>query len=64
MRNCSRMQRKKRVGNYCAEVKRIRGTRDRVFFPRINQHFSAEEISAEILKSLKEDILRKIPGFP
>ena len=51
-------------GNYCAEVKRIIGTPDRVFFPRINQHFSAEEISAEILKSLKEDILRKHPEFP
>ena len=52
------------IRNYCAEVKRIIGTPEKVFFPRINQHFSAEEISAEILKSLKEDLLRKHPEFP
>jgi molecular chaperone DnaK len=52
------------INNYKAEVKRIIGTPEKVFFPRIDQQFSAEEISAEILKNLKEDLLRKHPEFP
>jgi molecular chaperone DnaK len=52
------------IANYKAEVKRIIGTPDKVFFPRLNQYLSSEEISAEILKSLKEDLLRKYPDFP
>ena len=52
------------IRNYRAEVKRIIGTPEKVFFPRLNQYLSSEEISAEILKSLKEDLLRKYPDFP
>ena len=52
------------INNYKDGVKRIIGTPEKVFFPRLGQQFSAEEISAEILKSLKEDLLRKHPEFP
>jgi molecular chaperone DnaK len=51
------------IKNYKAEVKRIIGTPEKIFFPRVNQHYSAEDISAEILKSLKQDVLRKYPQF-
>ncbi len=51
------------VSNNKTEVKRLMGTADKVEFPRINKSFNAEEISAEILKSLKEDIYRKYPEF-
>jgi molecular chaperone DnaK len=49
--------------NFKAEVKRIMGTPENVFFERPNLTLSPEEISAEIIKSLKEDILRKYPDF-
>lgn len=52
------------INNFKAEVKRIMGTSEKVFFPRVNRYFTPEEISSEILKSLKEDILRKYPHFP
>ena len=35
------------------------GTRDSVYFPRIEKSYNAEEISAKILNSLKQDALRK-----
>ena len=49
--------------NYRAEVKRIMGTKDKVNFPRLEKDLNAEEISAEIIKSLKSDILRKYGDF-
>jgi len=50
--------------NNKAEIKRLMGTSDTVHFDRINEDMSPEEISGEILKSLKEDVLRKYPGTP
>ncbi|MFH1863171.1 MAG: Hsp70 family protein, partial [bacterium] len=49
--------------NNKAEVKRLMGTSDTVHFERLGKDMTAEEISAEILKSLKEDVVRKHPGF-
>jgi len=51
------------IKNFKAEVKRIMGTPERVFFPRANRDFSPEEISAEILKTLKGDVLKRFPDF-
>jgi molecular chaperone DnaK len=48
--------------NNKAEVKRLMGTSDTVHFDRIGEDMSPEEISGEILKGLKEDVLRKYPG--
>ena len=47
--------------HYKAEVKRLMGTADTVHFSRLDKDMTAEEISAEILKSLKSDVLRKYP---
>jgi molecular chaperone DnaK len=49
--------------NFKAEVKRIMGTSKTIEFPRAKIKMTPEEISAEILKSLKEDLLRKYPDF-
>jgi molecular chaperone DnaK len=49
--------------NYKAEVKRIMGTSKTIEFSRVKSKMTPEEISAEILKSLKEDLLRKYPDF-
>lgn len=49
--------------NFRAEIKRIMGMSETVHFERPDLEMSPEEISAEILKSLKEDILRKYPDF-
>ena len=49
--------------NYKAEVKRIIGTSESTYFERADLKMTPEEISAEILKSLKEDILKKYPDF-
>lgn len=49
--------------NNKAEVKRLMGTAESVNFPRINQDMTPEEISAEILKSLKSDVSRKYSDF-
>jgi molecular chaperone DnaK len=43
--------------NNKAEVKRLMGTSDTVHFDRLGEDMSPEEISGEILKSLKEDVL-------
>lgn len=49
--------------NYKAEIKRVIGTSESTYFKRAELKMTPEEISAEILKSLKEDILRKYPDF-
>lgn len=49
--------------NYKAEVKRLMGTSETFFFERADVKMGPEEISAEILKSLKEDILKKYQDF-
>jgi molecular chaperone DnaK len=50
--------------NYKAEVKRLMGTAEKVFFERQNVELSPEEMSAEILKSLKGDVARNYPELP
>jgi molecular chaperone DnaK len=47
--------------NYKSEVKRLMGTSEKVIFPNADIELNAEEISAEILKSLREDVQRKYP---
>jgi len=49
--------------NCIAEVKRLMGSPEKNFFSRLDKSLLPEEISAEILKSLKEDVLRKYPDF-
>jgi molecular chaperone DnaK len=49
------------INNNKAEVKRLMGTSDKVHFERTNTDMTPEEVSAEILKSLKEDVNRKYP---
>ena len=44
--------------NVAIEFKRWLGQKDRKAFPSIGREFSSEELSAEILKSLKEDVKR------
>ena len=51
------------TANFKSEIKRLMGTPEQVFFERADTSMYPEEISSEILKSLKEDILRKHPGF-
>lgn len=45
--------------NNKGEIKRLMGTADTVDFPRLGKELSPEEISAEILINLKEDVVRK-----
>jgi len=49
--------------NFKAEIKRQMGTPETVFFERSKIKMTPEEISSEILKNLKEDVLRKYPEF-
>lgn len=49
--------------NNKAEIKRLMGMLETVSFDRASLAMTPEEISAEILKSLKEDVLRKHPDF-
>lgn len=49
--------------NFYAETKRVMGTTKWFDFTRSKIKMSPEEIAAEILKSLKEDLLRKYPDF-
>ena len=49
--------------NFKAEIKRQMGTPETIFFDRPKIKMTPEEISAEILKNLKEDVLRKYPDF-
>jgi len=51
------------VKNYKPEIKRLMGTSETFYFERVGLEMNPEEISAEILKNLKEDILRKYPDF-
>ncbi len=51
------------VQNNKAEIKRLMGVSENIEFSRLNKSFSPEEISAEILKNLKEDIVRKYPDL-
>jgi molecular chaperone DnaK len=45
--------------NNKGEIKRLMGTEDKINFPRLDQEMTPEQISSEILISLKEDISRK-----
>jgi len=45
--------------NVAVEFKRWMGQKDRKRFPAAQREFSAEELSAEILKSLREDVRRQ-----
>ena len=47
------------IKNNKAEVKRLMGTGETIHFERIDADLTPEEVSAEILKSLKEDASRK-----
>lgn len=49
--------------NFKAEIKREMGTPETIYFERVKSKMTPEEISAEILKSLKEDVLRKYPDI-
>ncbi len=49
--------------NNKAEIKRLMGTSEETLFKRLGKKLKPEEISAEILKSLKEDISRKYSDF-
>ncbi len=49
--------------NVKSEIKRLMGTNEKVKFPRLDKEMTPEEISAEILISLKEDIKRKYNDF-
>jgi molecular chaperone DnaK len=49
--------------NNKAEVKRLMGSSETIHFDRLNIDLTPEEVSAEILKSLKEDVTRKYPDF-
>ena len=49
--------------NFKAEIKRLMGTSETHYFPRAKLEMNPEEISAEILKGLKEELLRKYPDF-
>ncbi len=54
---------KNEAKHYKSEIKRLMGTPETVFFERADASLSPEEISAEILKDLKADILTKYPDF-
>ena len=47
------------IKNNKAEVKRLMGTGETIHFARINSDLTPEDVSAEILKSLKGDVARK-----
>lgn len=49
--------------NYKAEVKRSMGTSEGYYFDRLKKEMMPEEVSAEILKYIKESIVRKYPKF-
>lgn len=49
--------------NYIAEVKRLMGTSEGYHFDRLDKKLTPEEISAEILKYLKESLLKVYPDF-
>ncbi|MGC2595239.1 MAG: Hsp70 family protein [Rhabdochlamydiaceae bacterium] len=50
---------KENLLNSKAEIKRLMGTAETIFFPNLNRKMLPEEISAEILKALRNDVQRK-----
>jgi molecular chaperone DnaK len=52
------------TANYQAEVKRKMGLNEKVSFSRSERVFSPEELSSEILKVLKNDVLRRYSDMP
>lgn len=54
---------KENLQNSKAEIKRLMGTAETISFPNLNKRMLPEEISAEILKTLKGDIQRKHPSM-
>lgn len=54
---------KEEFANNKAEIKRLMGTSNTVHFDRLDEDLKPEEISGEILKTLKEDVLRKYPNI-
>ncbi len=50
--------------NNKGEIKRLMGTSETVNFPRTNEDMTPEQISSEILISLKEDVARKFKDTP
>lgn len=57
--NLNKLATTENVENTIAEVKRIMGTKDKIKFSRIDKSYTPEEVSAEILKSLKKDAIAK-----
>jgi molecular chaperone DnaK len=53
----------KDIRNYKAEIKRLMGSQDTVFFDAIQKSLTPEEISAEILKNLKSSVSIKYPDY-
>ena len=49
--------------NFKGEIKRLMGTPETIYFERAQTKMTPEEISSEILKDLKESILRKYSKF-
>lgn len=49
--------------NYIAEIKRLMGTSEGSHFERLSKEMTPEEISGEILKYLKESLLKIYPDF-
>lgn len=47
------------IKNNKPEIKRLMGTSDAVYFPRIDKNYNAEEISSKILNALKQEAIRK-----
>lgn len=47
------------IKNNKPEIKRLMGTKDSVYFSRIDKSYNAEEISSKILTSLKQEAIRK-----
>jgi molecular chaperone DnaK (HSP70) len=45
--------------NFRSEIKRLMGTPEITYFPRVEKNLKAEEISAEILKYLKSTALKQ-----
>lgn len=54
---------KEYLQNTKAEIKRLMGTAETIFLPNLKKRMLPEEISAEILKTLKGDVQRKYPGM-
>lgn len=53
----------KDVKNYKAEIKRLMGSQEMVYFEVIQKSLMPEEISSEILKYLKSSVLIKYPDY-